>query len=378
MRLVLWGLAAVVVVGAGLEGLRTMRERSLPGGQAGDSVSGVMTVRVTPAMRGPRESQLSLPGDVVAFEDSPVYARVDGYVSKWTVDIGAKVKAGQLLAEIDTPELDQQLAKARALVLQAKANAEIARITYQRYLGLLKTAAVSQQDVDNNLSTFEARKADVTAAEAEVERLLATTGLRKIYAPFDGIVGARNLAKATTGALIDLGSRDPKAWLYRIYRMDPVRVYVSVPQNYLPMIKNGLFADVGVREYPDRTFRGQVVRNASALDAASRTMLVEVEVPNPEDILLPGMYSTVQFRLVNPSPPIVVADSSIIVLADGPQIAVVDKEDIVRIRKVRLGRDFGKAVEILSGCTEGERVVITPSDLLKDGTKVRVQAASAS
>lgn len=377
-RLVLWGLAAVVVVGAGFEGLRLLREMSLSGGYAGDSVSGIMTVRVAPAMRGPRESQLSLPGDVVAFEDSPVYARVDGYVSKWTVDIGAKVKAGQLLAEIDTPELDQQLARARALVLQAKANAEIARITYQRYLGLLKTAAVSQQDVDNNLSTYEARKADVAAAEAEVERLLATTGFRKIYAPFDGVIGARNLAKATTGALIDLGSHDPKAWLYRIYRMDPARVYVSVPQNYLPMIKDGLVADVGIREYPDRTFRGKVVRNAAALDAASRTMLVEVEVPNPEDILLPGMYSTVQFRLINPSPPIVVADSSIIVLSDGPQIAVVDKDDIVRIRKVRLGRDFGKTVEILSGCAEGERIVTTPSDLLKDGTKVRVQAASAS
>jgi RND family efflux transporter MFP subunit len=373
--LVLLGLVGAGLVWAGFEGVRMLRERSL---SAGEAAAGLPVVRVSPAERASRDSVLALPGDIIAFEDSPVYARVDGYVSKWTVDIGAKVKAGQLLAEIETPELDQQLNRARALVLQAKANSEIARITYQRYLGLVKTAAVSQQDVDNNLAAYEARKADVTAADAEVDRLTAMKGFQKIYAPFDGVVGARNLAKATTGALIDLGSHDPKAWLYRIYRMDPVRVYVAVPQNYLPMIRDGLAADVGIREYPERTFRGQVVRNAASLDATSRTMLVEVEAPNPDGILLPGMYSTVRFRLVNPSPPIVVADSSIIVLAEGPQIAVVDKDDVVRIRKVRLGRDFGKTVEILSGCSEGERIVTTPSDLLKDGAKVRVQTAQGN
>jgi len=375
LRMVLLVLVGIAVVWGGFEGIRILRERS---SSASAAAAGLPVVRVSPATRASRDSVLSLPGDIIAFEDSPVYARVDGYVRTWTVDIGAKVKAGQLLAEIETPELDQQLNRARALVLQAKANLEIARITYQRYLGLVKTAAVSQQEVDNNLALQEARKADLTAADAEVDRLTAMKGFQKIYAPFDGIVGARNLSKATTGALIDLGSHDPKAWLYRIYRMDPVRVYIAVPQNYLPMIRDGLAADVGVREYPDRTFQGRVVRNAASLDAASRTMLVEVEVPNPDGILLPGMYSTVQFKLVNPSPPIVVADSSIIVLAEGPQIAVVDKDDVVHIRKVRLGRDFGRTVEILSGCAEGERIVTTPSDLLKDGAKVRVQTAGPS
>lgn len=374
-RLVLLGLVGAGIVWAGFEGVRILRERS---SSAAEAAAGLPAVRVSPAQRAPRESVLALPGDIIAFEDSPVYARVDGYVRQWTVDIGAKVKAGQLLAEIETPELDQQLNRARALVLQAKANLEIARITYQRYLGLVKTAAVSQQEVDNNLALQEARKADLIAADAEVDRLTAMKGFQKIYAPFDGIVGARNLAKATTGALIDLGSHDPKAWLYRIYRMDPVRVYVAVPQNYLPMIRDGLAADVGVREYPDRTFQGRVVRNAASLDVASRTMLVEVEAPNPDGILLPGMYSTVKFKLVNASPPIVVEDSSIIVLAEGPQIAVVDKDDVVRIRKVRLGRDFGRTVEILSGCAEGERIVTTPSDLLKDGAKVRVLPARPS
>lgn len=373
LRLIVIGLVAILIVGVGLEGLKTVGERSTPVSVA---ASGPPWVRVAPAERGARETPLSLPGNITAFEEAPVYARVNGYVSKWTVDIGARVKAGQLLAEIETPELHQSLRQAQALVLQAKANAEIARITFNRYLGLVKTNAVSQQDVDNSRAAHQARLADVAAAEAEVGRLDAVIAFQKIYAPFDGIVGARNLAKATTGALIDLGSGDAKAWLYRIYRMDPVRVYVTMPQTYLPLIKDGLAADVVVREYPDRTFKGKVVRNAAALDAISRTMLVEVEVPNPDGILLPGLYSTVHFRLVNPTPPIVVADASIIVLDGAPQIAIVDKDDVVQIRKVGLGKDYGRSVEVLTGCDEGDRVVLNPSDLLKNGTKVRVRTGN--
>ena len=370
LRLILIGLVAILIVGVGFEGLKTVGERSIP---ISEAASGPPWVRVAPAERGARETPLSLPGDITAFEEAPVYARVNGYVSKWTVDIGARVKAGQLLAEIETPELHQSLRQAQAMVLQAKANAEIARITYNRYLGLVKTNAVSQQDVDNSRAAHEARLADVAAAEAEVGRISAMVAFQKIYAPFDGIVGARNLAKATTGALIDLGSGDAKAWLYKIYRMDPVRVYVTMPQIYLPLIKDGLAADVLVREYPDRTFAGKVVRNAASLDALSRTMLVEVEVPNPDGILLPGLYSTVHFRLVNPAPPIVVADSSVVVLDSAPQIAVVDKDDVVQFRKVRLGKDYGRSIEVLTGCDEGDRVIVNPSALLKNGAKVRVR-----
>jgi RND family efflux transporter MFP subunit len=373
LRLILIGLVAVIVVGVGVEGIKKLGDDPAP---VSEAASGPPLVRVVAAQRGARESSLSLPGDITAFEEAPVYARVNGYVIKWTVDIGARVKAGQLLAEIETPELHQSLRQAQALVLQAKANAEIARITYNRYLGLVKSNAVSQQDVDNSRAAHEARLADVAAAEAEVGRINATIAFQKIYAPFDGIVGARNLAKATTGALIDLGSGNAKAWLYRIYRMDPVRVYVTMPQAYLPMVKDGLAADVEVREYPDRPFKGKVVRNAAALDALSRTMLVEVEVPNPDGILLPGLYSTVHFALTNPAPPIVLADSSIIVLDGAPQIAVVDKDDVVQIRKVRLGRDFGRSVEVLTGCNEGERVILNPSDLLKNGARVRVQTGT--
>jgi len=362
-----------IVVGAAIEGVRLFGKRA---GPISEAAMGPPLVRVEPARRGPAETTLTLPGDVTAFEDSPVYARVNGYVAKWMVDIGARVKAGQLLAEIETPELEQQLKQAQATVLQAKANAEIASITYRRYAGLVRTNAVSQQDVDNSQAALEARRADVVAAEAEVGRLQAMVGFQKIYAPFDGVVGARNLAKATTGALIDLGSHDPKAWLYRIYRMDPIRVYVAVPQNYLPMTKDGLVADVMVKEYPDRVFTGRVVRNAASLDVTSRTMLVEVEVPNPDGVLLPGMYSTVRFRLVNPTPPIVVADTAIIVVDTGPRIAVVGVEDIVQIRPVRLGRDFGRTIEVVAGCSESERIVVNPNDLLRSGTKVRVEVVA--
>ena len=368
-------MIGAVVFWAGMEAASVLGSRAPSGSSARVELP---VVKVAPAERGPSTIVLALPGDITAFEDSPVYARVNGYVRRWTVDIGARVRAGDLLAEIETPELHQQLKQAQALVLQAKANAEIARITHHRYLNLVKTNAVSQQDVDNAQAAVEARRADVSAAEAEVGRLSAMVGFQKIYAPFDGVIGARNLAKATTGALIDLGSHDPNGWLYRVYRMDPVRVYVAVPQNYLPMVKDGLAADVRVREYPDRAFAGRVVRNAAALNANARTLQVEVQAANPDGILLPGMYSTVHFQLVDPAPPVVVADSSIIVHADGPKIAVVDKDDVVQIRKVQLGRDFGRSVEILSGCAQGDRVVVGPNDLLRNGAKVRVRAAEPS
>ena len=343
--------------------------------QTGPSASPVLPLVVTfPAQRGPNKISLSLPGDVKAYEDSPIYARVDGYVKSWLVDIGSKVELGQLIAEIDAPELDQQLLEAKAQVLQQKAKRDIARITYTRYKGLLKDAAVSQQEVDNYFAELAARTSDVAAAEAQVGRLLELTGFEKIYAPYKGTIGARNIAKATTGALINAGSQDPAAWLYRIFRIDPARIYVSVPQNYLPMIHDGAQTEVLLREYPDRIFKGKITRNAAALDTASRTMLVEIQVSNPDSALLAGMYSTVRFNLENPNPPIVVPGASVLMGAEGTRIAVVGQDGVVTVRKVQLGRDFGKTVEIVSGCVEGEEIVMSPSDLLRTGIKVRVAA----
>jgi len=331
----------------------------------------LLTASFFTATTGDRKIELSLPGDIKAFEDSPIYARVDGYVKNWYVDIGSKVDIGQLLVEIDAPELDQQLNQARAKVLQSKAKLDIARITHQRYKGLLKDSAVSQQEVDNFQAEFDAKNSDWVAAQAEVGRLSELTGFKKVYAPYTGTIGARNFAKATTGALINSGSHDPSAWIYRIYRVDPMRVYIAVPQNYLPMIHDGLDAEVLLREYPTRTFHGKVTRNAEALDTQSRTLLVEVQVPNPDGVLRPGMYSTVRFNLTNETPPIVVPQAAIIMGGDGTRIAVVKDSDIIEIRRVQLGRDFGKNVEIVSGAKKGERIVLSPSDLLKDGMQVK-------
>jgi RND family efflux transporter MFP subunit len=198
------------------------------------------------------------------------------------------------------------------------------------------------------------------------------TGFKKIYAPYTGTIGARNIAKATTGSLINAGSHDPSAWMYRIYRVDPARIYVAVPQNYLPMIHDGAEVDVLLREYPDRSFKGKITRSASVLDSASRTMVVEVQVPNPDNALLAGMYTVVKFSLDVQKPPIVVSGAALIMGADGTRIAVVGDDDVITIREVRLGRDFGKTVEIVAGCVEGEQVVLSPSDLLRTGLKVRV------
>jgi RND family efflux transporter MFP subunit len=360
---------------------KVFKERAplAPAALAASAAPAVLPLVVTfTAQLGPNKISLSLPGDVKAFEESPIYARVDGYVKSWLVDIGSRVEIGQLLAEIDAPDLDQQLSQAQSQVEQLKAKLDISRITYVRYKGLLKDAAVSKQEVDNYYAELTARTNDVAAAQAHVGRLLEMTGFKKIYAPYTGTIGARNLAKATTGSLINAGSLDTSAWLYRIYRVDPARVYVAVPQNYLPMIRDGADVEVLLREYPDRIFEGKITRNASVLDPASRTMLVEVQVPNPDNVLLAGMYTTVRFSLDVQQPPIVVPGAAVIMGAEGTRIAVVDKDNVVSIREVRLGRDFGKTVEIVAGCVEGEQIVLSPSDLLRTGQKVRVAALTSA
>ncbi|HZP92069.1 MAG TPA: efflux RND transporter periplasmic adaptor subunit [Burkholderiales bacterium] len=330
------------------------------------------TVSVTVAQRGKPEQELDLPGNIIAFEEAPIYARVNGYVKSWRADIGDKVKAGQLLAEIETPELDQQLRQAEENLGQVKAKLNLARITAERYKSLLKDDAVSQQEVDQWAADYEARKADYAAALAEVSRLRELKSFQKVYAPFAGTIGERNLAKAARGALIDAGSREASGWLYKLYQTDPLRIYISVPQNYMPLIKQGISAAILVREYPDRKFTGKVTRTSETLDPSSRTLLTEVQVRNQDGALRPGMYATIQFKLVEPAPPIVVPGLAVLTGGDGPHVAVVDDRGVVHLRKVQLGRDFGKTVEVLSGVAEGERLVMSPSDILQDGTKVRI------
>lgn len=330
------------------------------------------TVSIAVAQRGKADQQLELPGNIKAFEEAPIYARVSGYVKSWRADIGDKVKAGQLLAEIETPELDQQLRQAEENLGQVKAKLNLARITAERYTALLKDDAVSQQEVDQWAADYEARKADYAAAQAEVSRLRELKSFQKVYAPFSGTIGARNLDKAARGALIDAGSRDASGWLYKLYQTDPLRIYISVPQNYMPLIKQGISAAILVREYPDRKFGGKVTRTSETLDPSSRTLLTEVQVRNLDGALRPGMYATIQFKLVQPEPPIIVPGLAVLSGGEGSRVAVVDERGIVHMRKVQLGRDFGKSVEVLSGVSQGERLVMSPSDILQDGTKVRI------
>jgi len=334
------------------------------------------TVTVTNVNRLAGNVQLALPGDVNAFEQTKIYARADGYLLKWNTDIGAKVEAGQVLAEIDSPELDQELNQSRAALAQAKANLILARSSAERWTGLLKDHAVSQQEVDEKTSALAAREADVTAAEAAVSRLEKLASFKQVRAPFAGTITARYV---DTGALIRAGSS--ASALFDLAQMDTLRVHVNVPQAYLRDIATGSPVQVRVAEYPDRTFEGKILRTSGAFNPATRTLLTEIEVPNRDGALFPGIHVDVQLSVAQANPPMVVPATAVIVRSEGLQVATVNAADAIQLQKVQVGRDMGKTVEIVSGLNEGARIVTNPTDTLVDGTQVRIvgpQSAPAS
>ncbi len=326
-------------------------------------------VAVTNANRVPGGLELTLPGDVHAFEETKIYARADGYLLKWHTDIGAKVAAGQVLAEIDTPELDQELNRSRAALAQAQANLTLARSSAARWKGLLQERAVSQQEVDEKESALAAREADVKAAEATVSRLQKLIAFKEVRAPFAGTIVQRFV---DTGALIRAGASGNASPLFQLAQTETLRVQVNVPQSYLRDVSTGAPVHVRVAEYPDRVFEGKVLRTSGAFDPTTRTLLTEIEVPNRDGALFPGIHVDVQLSLSQASPPLVIPATSVISRKDGLQVAVVDGTDSVRLQKVQVGRDLGRAVEIVSGLTEGERIVTNPMDTLTDGTQVKV------
>jgi len=327
-------------------------------------------VTVTNATRLASSVQLALPGDVRAFEETKIYARADGYLLKWNSEIGAKVEAGQVLAEIDTPELDQELNQSRAALAQAQANIMLARSSAERWQGLIKDRAVSQQEVDEKTSALAAREADVKAAEAAVARLEKLSSFKEVRAPFAGTITRRHV---DTGALIRAGGN--ASALFELAQMDTLRVQVNVPQAYLRDIAIGAPVAIGVAEYPGRTFNGKVVRTSGAFDMATRTMLTEIEVPNRNGELFPGIHVDVQLSLAQANPPIIVPATAVIVRSEGLQVATVDDSDAIRLQKVQVGRDFGKTVEIVSGLSDGARVVTNPTDTLVEGSLVRIAGA---
>lgn len=330
-------------------------------------------VVVKPKASAPGQ-ELVLPANVQAFMDSPIYARTNGYLKHWYADIGARVKKGQLLAEIDTPEVDQQLSQARADLATAEANLKLSQITAERYQGLLKTDSVSQQDSDNATGDYSAKKAVVDSAQANVKRLQELQSFEKVYAPFNGVITARN---TDVGYLIDSGaSGGSKAELFHIASPDRLRVYVNVPQVYSPVAKPGLKADLVLQEYPGRRFPGTLVRTADAIDQSTRTLLVEIDVNNPTGELLSGAYAEVHIKLPGNVSSFIIPVNTMLFRSEGLRVAQV-KNGVADLIPITLGRDYGNEVEVLSGLNGDEQLIINPSDSILSGQQVRIVQPNA-
>jgi RND family efflux transporter MFP subunit len=330
----------------------------------------VPTVVAIHPKRGAMKDEIVLPGNIQAFLDSPIYARTNGYLKKWYMDIGTRVKAGELLAEIDSPEVDQQLSQARADLGTAQANMKLAELTLNRYQALLKLDAIARQDVDNAAGTFEADKAMVASQTANVKRLEQLVAFEKVYAPFDGVITIRN---TDVGALINSGNGGAAQELFHISTTNKLRIFVSVPQMYSQAAVAGVFADLTLTELPGKHFSGKVARNAEAIDAATRTMLTEVDVENPAGILKPGAYAEVHLKLPAATAALIVPVTALIFRSEGLQLAVAREGGKVELVRVTQGRDYGTEVEITSGIRERDAVLVNPPDSLTSGAVVRVE-----
>jgi RND family efflux transporter MFP subunit len=330
----------------------------------------IPTVSVVHPKQGAPHQELVLPGNIRAFTDAPIYARTNGYLKKWYVDIGGHVKSGQLLAEIDTPEVDQQLSQARANLNTAQANYRLSSITANRYQDLKNTDSVARQDVDNAMGDFQAKAAMVASAEYQVKYLEQLESFKNIYAPFDGVITARN---TDIGQLIDSGSSGGAAKaLFQIAATRTLRVYVSVPQQYSQAAKPGLPANITLAEFPGRQFRGQLVRNAGSISADSRTLLIEVDVDNPTAELLPGAYAEVHVKLPADIPTFLLPVNALIFRSEGLRVAIVTDGSHASLVPITLGRDFGNEVEVVAGLNGQETVITSPPDSLVSGEEVRI------
>jgi multidrug efflux pump subunit AcrA (membrane-fusion protein) len=400
--IVLWVLIAVLLL-TGLFMLgywprmnqaRRLAADSQPKRQALPTVTFIL-IKETPA-----ETVLELPGNVQAFAETALFARADGYVKQRLVDIGDRVKNGQLLAEIESPELDQQILEAKANLQrvrsnlqqaeasrsQANANLGLAKITAERWLTLVGKGVFSKQDGDEKQAALDARKADVAAAEAaaraaqenitaneaSVQRLQELQTFRKVRAPFAGVVTTRNI---DVGSLVSAGSSSSLRELFRIAQINTLRVFVNVPQSEVAGIKTGIGCSVAIREMEGKTFEGKVTRTANALDASSRTLPVEVQVANPGSVMLPGMYAAVRFNIHRP-PSLQIPSNGFRNTAKGPMAAVLQKGDTVHLQLVKLGRDYGSQITVLGGLKAGQRLITSWSDEVKEGAKVKPVAAA--
>ena len=361
---------AVLLVAAATAGLvPRWRGRAALRGQT--ATLGVPTVLVTSATAGKTITGLSLPAEVRPYVEAPIYARANGYLKRWVVDIGTKVQAGELLAEIDTPELNQELARTRAELAQTEAALALARITAARWADLLKTASVSEQEAAEKQSDLALKTANVEAARANLHRLEELQSFARVTAPFAGTI---TLRRTDVGQLITAGSGHE---LFRLAQTDLLRVYVHVPQIAARSVAPDQVAQMTVPELPDRSYAARVVRTSGAMEADSRTLLVELEVNNAAGEILAGSYAQVRFPDLKADAVLTLPSNTLLFRAEGPQVGIVRQDGTVELHKIRIGRDFGPTMEVLEGVSVADRVVVNPFDSLLDGMKVRVADAEA-
>jgi RND family efflux transporter MFP subunit len=334
----------------------------------------ITTVGVIHPKVEPPQQELALPSTLQAYIESPIYARTNGYLLKWYKDIGSRIQKGERLADIETPEIDQELEQARAARDQSAAQVEIAKTSAKRWENLQKMDAVAQQETDERTNAYSQAQANLAAATANVRRLEELESFKHIYAPFSGVLTKRNI---DIGALINAGNTGSNQQLFNIARIDPIRVYVSVPEIYAASVRPGVRSSIEIPSLSGQKFSGNVVRNADSIDTTTRTLLTEIDVPNPKGELLPGAYAQVHFDLEIPAVRLSVPVNALMFRSEGTRAAVVDANGKVHLQPVVIGRDYGLDVEILSGLQPSDSVVLNPSDSLEDGQQVSVKQGAA-
>ena len=367
-KLVVGTVLLVMLIAGGLTVLNRVRQGNALVRET--EQNSVLTVIVVHPLTEKASEELVLPGALLAFESSPIYARTNGYVVRWLKDIGSRIVKGELLAQIDTPEVDQELSQTRANRQMIEAQLELAHISSDRWQNLRKSDAVSQQETDQQTSGYKQSVANLAAADANVRRLEQLESFKNVYAPFSGVLTKRNI---DVGDLINAGAGGHE--MFDISRVDTLRVFVNVPQAYAPVIRNGMNAWVTLQEFPDLKFIGTVARTADAIDLATRTLLTEVDVPNPNGRLLPGSFGRVHFIVSNGVNKVTLPVNAMLFRAEGPRVAVVLPDGKVSLRPITIGRDYGTTLEILSRMESNEQVIINPSDSLEDGQRVNVSVA---
>jgi RND family efflux transporter MFP subunit len=369
-RLAALAIAASAVSGAIYGGIRSRVDAEASLART-TSEAAVPSVTIVHPATGAPQTEIALPGYTQAYTDTPIYARTSGYLEAWHFDIGAHVRKGDLLAEIATPEVDQQLNQAKADLVNATANASLAAVTAWRFATLAKDQWASRQTADDRTFAAAAAKATVDADTANVKRLEQLQSYEKVVAPFDGIITARN---TDVGALVDADANSPSKELFHLAAINTLRIFVAVPEPHARAAQPGTTASLTFDEFPGRSFQGTLVRNANAIDLSSRTLLVEVDVANPNGLLLPGAYTVVHLRLHKADGAVTVPSDTLLFRREGPQVAIV-RDGRTRLVPVTIGRDYGEKVEILVGLHATDNVIVDPSDSLTSGTAVQVEDA---